>query len=140
MEKWIWKMRILVHEAIFKDIKKCCRKKWYPGIDEEFPRVLRLLKIKCSLPGEAPFHHLPEGLHGETFHAKICLPKVKLGKRTGPRIIYHIKEDKTEVKVLYIGGHKDRIYNTDKIIDVLVLRFISGNFYEWSEKKLGKKW
>lgn len=123
-------MRILVHELVDKDIKNCCRKRWYPGIDKELPRILTLLKVKLSLPGEWPLRHLPEGLCGKTFHAKIALPKINIGKEHGPRIVYY-KEDETEAKVLYVGGHKDKIYNTNKIVDLLVSRFISDNFYEW---------
>lgn len=121
-------MKILIHEAVFKDVKKCCRKKWYLGLDKEFPRVVRLLQIKGSLPGEAPFHYLPEELKRNVLHARICLPDSGISKKSGPRIIYHINRGEGEVKILYVGGHKDRVYNTTRIVDVLTSRFISEDF------------
>lgn len=55
-------MKILTHNAIKKDIKKCCRKKWYLGLDKEYPRIVKLLAFKGELPGESPFYYLPEEL------------------------------------------------------------------------------
>lgn len=123
-------MRVLVHERIDEDIKKCCRKKWYIGLDKELPRVIKLLQIKGFLPGEAPFHYVSDELKGNVFHAGICLPSSGLGKTKGPRIIYYKNLFQEEIKVLYVGGHKDRVYNTPKIVEVLKSRFLSGDFFQ----------
>ncbi len=63
------------------------------------------------MPGEGPVHHIKlTALHGKTFHAGINLPQEKFGKRKGARIIY-IKESANLVKVIYVGGHKDKRYD-----------------------------
>lgn len=127
-------MEILIHKSVDEDIKQCCRKKWYLGIDKEFPKVMRLLQAKGFLPGESPFHYLPKEITNKIFlHARICLPGSGTGKSKGPRIIYYINENRTEAKVLYIGGHKDNVYDTPKIVKVLEIRFLSGDFYHWTE-------
>jgi len=122
-------MRVLVHSGISKDIRKCSRKKWYIGIEDEFPRIIRLLQAKGFMPGETPFRYVPKELEGKTFHAGICLPKCGIGKKKGPRIIYHIDHNEDQVKILYIGGNKDRKYNNShQIVKTLASRFLSGDF------------
>lgn len=125
-------MKILVHQLINEDIRKCQKKKWYPGIINEFPRVLRLLSEKGLLPGESPFHHLPQGINSLIFlHAGINLPGV--GKSNGARIVYYVDRSNNEAKILYIGGHRDRVYNTARIVDLLSSRFMSTEFFYWSD-------
>lgn len=125
-------MRVVVHSEICEDIKKCFRKKWYIGIENEFPGIIKLLQVKGIMPGEAPFHYVPEELEGKTFHAGISLPKCGIGKKKGPRIIYYRNRDEDLIKILYVGGHKDRIYNNSyQIVNVLGSRFLSGDFTLW---------
>lgn len=63
------------------------------------------------MPGEDPVHHIKLTLlHGKTFHAGINLPQERVGKKKGARIIY-VKEDANLVKVIYVGGHKDKRYD-----------------------------
>lgn len=67
-------MKVLIHNGVHEDIKKCSRKKWYIGIRNELPRIIKLLEIKGSMPGESPFHYVPKELESKTYHAGICLP------------------------------------------------------------------
>ena len=123
-------MRVLIHEEIGKDIKKCSRKKWYIGIENELPGIIKLLQAKGGMPGETPFHYVSIELQGKTFHASISLPKCGFGKMKGPRIIYHIDKNESIIRILYIGGHKDKVYNDSRlIVRVLNSRFLSGAFY-----------
>lgn len=125
-------MKVLVHNEVRKDIKRCSRKKWYTGVEKELPGIIKLLQAKGAMPGEAPFHYVPKELEGKTFHAGICLPKCGIGKKKGPRMIYHVDRADALIKILYIGGHKDRIYNNSyQIVDVLSSRFLSGDFTSW---------
>jgi len=103
-------IEIFIHPEISKDLKICQKKKWYPGLGQELPRLYRLLAQDGILPGEKPVHHLDSSaLQNKTFHAGINLPKENVGKRKGPRIIY-IKESIHIVKIIYVGGHKDKRY------------------------------
>jgi len=125
-------MKVVIHSEVYEDIKKCSRKKWYIGIKNELPGIIKFLQIKGIMPGEAPFHYVPEELKGKTFHAGINLPKCGAGKKKGPRIIYYRNLNEDLIKILYIGGHKDRIYNNSyQIVDVLESRFLSGDFNPW---------
>lgn len=122
-------MKVLVHNDVHKDIKRCSRKKWYIGIGNELPGIIKLLQMKGAMPGETPFHYVPKELEGKTYHAGICLPKCNMGKKKGPRIIYHVDHGEEVVKILYIGGHKDKRYNDSyQIVEILASRFLSGSF------------
>lgn len=126
-------MKILVNVKVDKDLKDC-DKRLYKGIKKEFPRLLRLLSVKASLPGEGPFHHLPREVNKNIImHANISLPNSGQGKRKGPRIVYFVDQKCQEIRVLYIGGHKDDLYNSYSIAEEIASRFISSDFYEWSD-------
>jgi len=75
------------------------------------PRVCRYLMKNGTMPGESPVHYIKlSSLQGKTFHAGINLPQERVGKRQGARIIY-VKENTNLVKVIYVGGHKDKKYD-----------------------------
>ena len=125
-------MKVLIHNDVRKDIRKCSRKKWYMGIENEISGIIKLLQVNGAMPGETPFHYVPKELERKTFHAGICLPNCSMGKRKGPRIIYHVNHNEAVIKILYIGGHKDRRYNNShQIVNILASRFLSGDFFSW---------
>lgn len=122
-------MKVLIHSEVYGDIKKCSRKKWYIGISNELPGIIKLLQVKGAMPGESPFHYVPKELEGKTCHAGICLPKCGMGKKKGPRIIFHRDYGEGVIKILYIGGHKDKRYNDCYIIvKILASRFLTDDF------------
>ena len=124
-------MKVLINVKVDKDLKNCDRR-LYKGIKKEFPRVLRFLSVKASLPGEGPLHHLPREVNSLIFlHARICLPSSGHGKSKGPRIVYFVDQKSQEIRVLYVGGHKDDQYNSYSITQEIASRFLSGDFYEW---------
>ena len=124
-------MKVLINVKVNRDLKDC-GKKLYRGIEEEFPRVLRLLNVKASLPGESPLCYLPKEINNLIIlHARICLPNSGCGKSKGPRIVYFVDQKLQEVKVLYVGGHKDSLYNSHGFVKELYQRFISQDLYEW---------
>lgn len=108
-------------DVIGRDLKKCL-KKWYIGLDKEFPRVLKLLIAERSLPGQSPLRGFQNELSGKIFHARINLPQEAVGKRKGARIVYYLSFD-SDVLILYLGGHKDPIYNTSELVAVVKMRF-----------------
>lgn len=100
-------VNIIIHPEVFNDISY----KFYIGLGEELPRIFRLLMQEGKLPGEAPVHYLKiTELQNKTFHAGINLPKENVGKKKGARVIY-IKESFNLIKIIYVGGHRDRKYD-----------------------------
>jgi len=124
-------MKVWIQDDIQKDLKICIKKGW-KSLDNELAYVLRLLKIDGSMPGEDPFQYVKGELCGNTMHARIALPSDGVGKSKGARIIYYRNEE--EIKVLYIGGHKDRRYNDPSLLcDLLLTRFKSCQFQEFKD-------
>ena len=126
-------MIILIHNEIFNDIRLCI-KKWYPSLEKEIHRICRLLSQDGRISGETPYHYIKTPyLQGKVFHAGINLPKENVGKKKGARIVY-IKEDLNLIKILYVGGHKDKRYD-DSYSSVVLLekRYSNKNFLEYTE-------
>jgi len=73
-------MKIYLHKEIDEDLRLCKRKHFYNGLDEEFPRICRLLKADGFLPGECPIHYLGIELGNKILHAGIYLPKDNQGE------------------------------------------------------------
>lgn len=118
-------MMTIHNEVLGYDLKKCV-KKWYSGLDEELPRVLKLLYVDKVLPGQLPMRGFSGDLAGKVWHARINLPNESFGKRKGARLVYFLSKDvETEIKVLYVGGHKDPIYNTRELAKVVTNRYKS---------------
>ena len=120
---------MLIHSDVLrKDIKKCLKKKWYPGLDLETRRVIKLLSIDKKLPGEYPMAGFSDDV---VLHARIKLPKASFGKSKGPRIVYVTNE---VIKVVYVGGHKDRIYGTQAFIQIIKVRlYDDAGYYSLEE-------
>lgn len=98
-------------------------KKWYLGLDEELPRVLKLLDIDEALPGQLPMRGFSGELAGKIWRARINLPNEPFGKRKGPRLVYFLnKKLELNIKILYIGGHKDPIYETSDLVKLVISR------------------
>lgn len=115
------------NEVLDYDLKKCV-KKWYSGLDEELPRVLRLLYVDKVLPGQLPMRGFSGDLAGKIWHARINLPNKSFGKRKGARLVYFFsKGPETDIRVLYVGGHKDPIYDTRDLVKVVASRYKSEN-------------
>lgn len=127
-------IELSIHSEVFNDIKKCCKKNWYGGLGEEMPRICRLLIQNGQMPGERPVHYIKlPTLQNKVFHAGISLPKAKFGKRKGARIIY-IKEDFHLIKIIYVGGHKDKRYNNSySQVDLIKERCSVENYVKYSE-------
>lgn len=124
-------MKVWIQDDIQKDIKICIKKGWR-SLDKELVFVLRLLKIDGSMPGEESFQYVKEELCGNTLHARIALPSDGVGQSKGARIIYYRNNE--EVKILYVGGHKDRRYNNSSLMcDLLLDRFKSRLFKEFED-------
>lgn len=86
------------------------------------------------MPGETPVHYIKLTIiQGKTFHAGINLPQERVGKRKGARIIY-VKENTNLIKVIYIGGHKDKRYN-DAFLQVNLIgnRYQTENYLLYTE-------
>jgi hypothetical protein len=125
---------ILIHSRAFEDIKFYRKKKWYNGLGEQMPRICRLLIQDNKMPGESPVHHvkLPI-LQGKTFHAGIALPKEKVGKKKGARFIY-VRESFDSIKIIYVGGHKDRRYDDSNLqIKLIEERYLTENYIAYTE-------
>jgi len=108
-----------------KDLKKCLRKRWYPGLEIELKRILKLLLIDGQLPGETLMSDFDSDLAGCIYHARISLPKTSFGKRKGPRLVFFRNTTiigEYSLKVLYVGGHKDRIYGTAHFVEIVKTR------------------
>lgn len=127
---------IRIHNKVIEvDIPRSVKKRWYPGIEIETKRVVKLLNINGNLPGQYPMR----GFKGLIIqHARIMLPKNNSGKSDGPRIVFCVKNNgelthfcgtaKLDILVLYIGGHKDKKYNNDnKIVNEVVCRIADFN-------------
>ncbi|MBU4370166.1 hypothetical protein KKG58_05490 [Patescibacteria group bacterium] len=127
---------LLIHAEIFKDIKICCdKKKWYPSLDKEMPGVCLLLLQDGKMPGETPIKKLKiKELQNKTFHAGINLPKESVSKRNGARIVY-IKENINTIKIIYLGGHKDkkRYNNMYCLVELIKERYLSDIYKEYRE-------
>ena len=96
--------KILVHSKVLDDIQK----NWYQTLGKEMPGVCRLLMQDSRMPGERLVHYIKSSsLQNKTFHAGINLPKENVSKRKGARIIY-VKENFDLIKIVYVGGHKDK--------------------------------
>jgi len=126
-------MIVLIHNEIFNDIGLCV-KKWYPSLEEEIPRICRLLLQDGKISGETPYHYIKKPcLQGKVFHAGINLPKENVGKKKGARIVY-MKEDLNLIKILYVGGHKDKRYDDSySSVALLEKRYSNKNFLEYRE-------
>lgn len=127
-------IEILIHSEVFNEIKKCRKKNWYKGLGEEMPRVCRLLIQDGKIPGEGPVHYIKSPiLQNRVFHAGINLPRENVGKRQGSRIIY-IKENFNLIKIIYVGGHKDRRYNNSYLqVDLIEERYSVESYVKYSE-------
>lgn len=126
-------IKILLHSQVFDDIK-ISQRKWYKGLGTEMPRICRLLIQEGKLPGEKAVHYIKlTSLHNKTFHAGINLPKEHTGKRKGARIIY-VKENFDLIKIIYVGGHKDKRYDDGFLqVELIEERYKSESFIEFSE-------
>lgn len=127
-------IKVLVHTEALDDLKLCRKKKWYKGLGEEMPGICRLLIQDARMPGERLVHYIKSAiLQNKTFHAGINLPGENTGKRKGPRIIY-VKEDFDLIKVIYIGGHKDKRYdNSFSQVKLIEERYPSESYIEYTE-------
>lgn len=128
---------LLIHAEIFKDIEICCnKKKWYESLNEEMPRVCLLLLQDGKMPGEKPIHYIKSlDLQNKTFRAGINLPKENVSKRKGARIIY-IKENINTIKIIYVGGHKDKKRYDDsyRLVELIKERYSIDIYKEYSEE------
>lgn len=127
-------INILVHLEILDDIKLYRKKKWYKGLGKEMPRICRLLIQDGKIPGERPVHYIKLSvLQNKTFHAGINLPGENIGKRKGSRIIY-IKENFDLIKIIYVGGHKDKRYdNSFSQVKLIEERYLSEDYVQYTE-------
>jgi len=124
---------ILIHSKVFEDISFYCKKKWYKGLGEEMPRIFRLLIQDAKLPGEKPVHYIKLAiLQNKTFHAGINLPQENVGKQKGARIIY-VKESLNSIKIIYVGGHKDKRYDSSNLqVELIENRYLTENYIVYS--------
>ncbi len=123
-------MRILINRNIESDLGLCQKKRWYNGIEDELPRLYRLLKVDSRLPGQAPVKHLGQEWGNKIYHARIALPRENCGGRNGGRIVYGILEDRC--LILYVGGHKDKKYdNPHTLAGMIIDRVKDETFLEW---------
>ncbi len=125
---------ILIHSKVFEDISFCRKKKWYKGLGEEMPRISRLLMQDAKLPGEKPVHYIKLAiLQNKTFHAGINLPQENVGKQKGARIIY-VKESLDSIKIIYVGGHKDKRYDDSNLqVELIEDRYLTENYIAYAE-------
>ena len=123
-------IKLLVHSRILNDIEKG----WYKTLGEEMPRVCRLLIQDGKMPGEKPVHHIKLPLlQNRTFHAGINLPQENVGKRRGARIIY-VKESFNLIKIIYVGGHKDKHYDNSNLqVKMIKERYLEKSYIEYKE-------
>lgn len=117
-------MTTIHNEVLYYDLKKCIKKKWYPGLEKELPRVLKLLDIDKALPGQLPMRGFSGELAGKIWHARINLPDEGFGKRKGARLAYFLdKNSEKSIAVLYIGGHKDPLYDSRDLSKLISKRY-----------------
>ncbi|OGN29064.1 MAG: hypothetical protein A3A33_00200 [Candidatus Yanofskybacteria bacterium RIFCSPLOWO2_01_FULL_49_25] len=126
-------IKLFIHSEVIEDIK-LCHKKWYQTLGREMPRIRRLLVIDGKMPGEGPIHHIKRSeLINKIFHARINLPNENIGKLKGPRIVY-IRGELGTLKIVYIGGHKDKRYDdAHYLVEMIEARFDSGRFIDYGE-------
>jgi hypothetical protein len=125
---------ILIHSKVFEDISFCRKKNWYKGLGEEMPRIFRLLIQDAKLPGEKPVHYIKLAiLQNKTFHAGINLPQENVGKQKGARIIY-VKESLDSIKIIYVGGHKDKHYDDSNLqVELIENRYLTENYIAYTD-------
>ena len=127
-------IEVLIHIKVFDDIKTCNRKNWYKGLGKEIPRICRLLIQDGRISGEKPVHYIKVPLlQNKTFHAGINLPQENVGKRKGARIIY-VKENFDLIKIIYVGGHKDKRYDDSFLqVELINQRYFTENYIQYTE-------
>jgi len=125
---------ISIHSRVFEDIKTYRKKNLYKGLGEEMSGICRLLMQDAKLPGERPVHYIKlVVLQNKTFHAGINLPQENVGKQKGARIIY-VKEDMDSIKIIYVGGHKDKRYNDSNLqVELVEGRYLTENYIQYTE-------
>jgi hypothetical protein len=123
-------VKLLIHSKVLGDLEE----KRYTTLDQEMSRVCRLLIQDGKMPGEGPVHYVKLlSLQNKTFHAGINLPKENVSKRKGARIIY-VKEDLTLIKIIYVGGHKDKKYdNSNFQVKMIEERYLEEGYIEYKE-------
>jgi len=123
-------IKILVHSKVLDDIKK----NWYQTLGKEMPGVCRLLMQDGRMPGERLVHYIKSSaLQNKTFHAGINLPKENVSKRKGARIIY-VKENFDLIKIVYVGGHKDKRYdNSSSQVKLIEERYLTESYIQYTE-------
>ena len=122
--------KILIHSKVLDDIQK----NWYQTLSKEMPRVCRLLIQDGKMPGERLVHFIKSSfLQNKTFHAGINLPKENVSKRKGARIIY-VKENFDLIKIIYVGGHKDKRYdNSFSQVKLIGERCLIESYIQYTE-------
>ena len=126
--------KLQIHTEVFSDITLCIKKQWYKSLGDEMPRICRLLTQDGKLPGERPVHYVKSpAIQNRVFHAGINLPDEDVGKLKGARIIY-IKENIGLIKVVYVGGHKDKRYEDSYYqVPMIEQRYATDKFVEYAE-------
>ena len=72
-------------------------------------------------------------MNNKIFHAGINLPQQNVDKRKGPRIIY-IRENFDLIKVMYLGGHKDKRYdNSYNQVALVNQRYSNESYIKYAE-------
>ena len=96
--------------------------------------VCRLLIQDGKMPGERQVHYIKApALQNKTFHAGINLPKENVSKRKGARIIY-VKETIDLLKIIYVGGHKDKYYDDSNLqVRLIEERYLNESYIEYNE-------
>lgn len=127
---------IIHQEVINTDLKNCLTNKWYPKIDTEFIRVLRLLRKKRSLPGQTYLLYFQNELRMRIQHAKVYVPGLE--KSDGARLVYYLPDDQAQViKVLYLGGHNDPYYMTMNLTQLVTQRYYEETRYITADSYIG---
>ena len=111
---------LINNDVLEKDLVRCSRKRIYPGLGIEFKRILKLLNEDNQLPGESPMRGFDGDSSNRIWHAYINLPHLNLSKREGARIVYYRYNLTAEIKVLYVGGHRDTVYNNERFLTELI--------------------
>ena len=86
-------------------------------------RVVRLLNSDSELPGEYPMSGFKGELSGKVLHARINLPNSNIGKQKGARLVYVKTEINEHIRILYVGGHKDKDYGSNNFIKEISYRY-----------------
>ncbi len=84
------------------------------------------------MPGESPVHHIELlAIQNKVFHAGINLPEENVNKKKGARVIY-IRENLGSIKIIYLGGHKDRRYHDSHYqVDMVQKRYLKGGYRDY---------